>query len=346
MAHTLLLELTRGGRVESQHTGAITVADAQGRLVAACGDPERVVFLRSSAKPLQVLPVIESGAARAFAITPRELAVACASHTGAAIHLEAVRGLQARLGLTEADLGCGAHMPDDPASGADLICRGAAPTPVYNNCSGKHTGMLAVARHLGWPLAGYLAPEHPLQQLILRTVAEMFAVAPEAVGLGVDGCSAPNFAVPMRNAAAAFARLADPDGLPAPRAAAARAAFAAMTAHPEMVQCPGGSDTELMRALPGRLIAKRGAEGYQAIGLAPGALRPGSPALGIAIKVDDGAARAVPPIAVEVLRQLGALGPEHLAQLAAAGVRAPEPLYNWERQQVGEARPVFQLAFG
>ncbi|MCS6909822.1 MAG: asparaginase [Anaerolineales bacterium] len=342
-----LIEVTRGGLVESRHAGAIAVADAQGRLRASYGDPQHITFLRSTAKPLQVLPLLESGAARAYDLTPREIAVACASHTGSAQHLEAVRSLLAKAGLTEADLGCGAHWPDDVESRVMLLREHAEPIPLYNNCSGKHAGMLALAKFNGWPLADYLDPQHPIQQLILHAVAEMLGLPPESIVLGVDGCSAPNFAAPLVNAAAAFARLADPCGLPSTRAEAIRAAIGAMQLHPELVHGAGRSDTELMRARPGVILAKRGAEGFQGIGLAPGALGAGSPALGIALKVadGDGAGRAIAAVAVEVLRQLGALDPAQLAQLAERGVYAARPLTNWRGLTVGELRPVFALKF-
>ncbi|MDW8325735.1 MAG: asparaginase [Anaerolineales bacterium] len=342
-----LIEVTRGGLVESHHAGAIAVADARGRLRAGYGDPQHVAFLRSTAKPLQVLPLLESGAARAYDLTPREIAVACASHTGSAQHLEAVRNLLAKAGLTEADLGCGAHLPDDAETRAQLLRERTEPTPLYNNCSGKHAGMLALAKFNGWPLTDYLDPQHPVQRLILRAVAEMLGLPEESVMLGVDGCSAPNFAAPLVNAAAAFARLADPRGLPPARAEAVRAAVGAMQLHPELVHGAGKSDTELMRARPGIIIAKRGAEGFQGIGLAPGALGAGSPALGIALKIadGDGAGRAVAAAAVEVLRQLGALDSAQLAQLAERGVHATRPLTNWRGLTVGELRPVFTLKF-
>lgn len=347
MDFPLLIEVTRGGLVESRHAGAIAVADAQGRLLAGYGDPRQVTFLRSTAKPLQVLPLIESGAARAYGLTPPEIAVACASHTGSARHLQTVRSLLAKAGLSEADLGCGAHLPDDAESRAQLVRERAEPNPLYNNCSGKHAGMLALAKFNGWPLPDYLDPQHPVQQLILRTVAEMFNLTPQAIVLGVDGCSAPNFAAPLVNAAAAFARLADPGALPPARAEAVRAAVRAMQAHPKIVQGAGGSDTELMRARPGVIVAKRGADGFQGIGLAPSALGAGSPAVGIAIKVadGDGAGRAVPAVMVEVLRQLGALNAAQLAWLAERGVCAARPLTNWRGLTVGELRPVFSLEF-
>jgi L-asparaginase II len=343
MAYEPLLELTRGNLVESRHYGALAVADAEGRLLASVGDPTTVAFLRSSAKPFQAISLLESGAADAYGFTPREISVACASHVGAAIHLEAVRGMQAKVGLTENNLGCGAHWPDDAEEFARLTRAHATPTPLYNNCSGKHTGMLAQAKHRGWPLENYLAIEHPLQQTILRDFAELCDVAPDEIQLGVDGCSAPNFAVPLVNAAMAFARLANPVGLPASRERALRAIFHAMNTEPEMVQGPGGFDTELTRAMPGALVIKRGAEGYTGVALAPGALGTGSPALGLVFKVMDGAARATPLITLEALRQLGVLPQSVWAHLAPFGLTLPQPQANWRGLEVGSARAAFEL---
>jgi L-asparaginase II len=204
--------------------------------------------------------------------------------------------------------------------------------------------MLALARHFGLPLVDYVDPGHPIQQAIRRAVAEMCGLGPEAVTVGVDGCSAPNFAVALASAAAAFARLAGPDELPPDRAAALRRLFDAMTRHPEMVRGPRGFDTELMRLRPGLIVSKGGAEGYQAMGLAPGALGHGSPALGVALKVADGTGRAVGLAAAEVLRQLGALTAEPLTALAALGHAPPQTLKNWRGQAVGQARAVFQLS--
>ncbi|MBL8057599.1 MAG: asparaginase [Anaerolineales bacterium] len=338
-----LIEYTRGGLVESVHAGALAVADAAGRLVAAWGDPQAVVFLRSSAKPFQAVPLVESGAADAAGLTPRELALTCASHRGLDMHVAVVSAMQAKIGAGEADLQCGTHPLDDPDTVRQLILAGQAPTPNRHNCSGKHTGMLALARHLGQPLDDYLNPHGPVQRAILEAFAALCGVAPAEVVVGIDGCSAPNFAVPLAAAARAFARLADPAGLPPARAAALRRLYAAMTAHPEMVRAPGGFDTELMRRLGGRLVAKGGAEGYQAIGLAPGALGPGSPALGLTLKVADGGSRAVGLAAAEALRQLGALTPAEWAGLEPHGFTLPQPVTNWRGLVVGEARAAFHL---
>lgn len=203
--------------------------------------------------------------------------------------------------------------------------------------------MLALARLNGWSVEHYIDPIHPVQQQILKAIAEICDVAMEDIELGIDGCSAPNFAMPLRNAALGFARLCDPDGLPTGRAAACRTILQAMTTHPEMVAGPGRFDTRLMQVTGGRIVTKGGAEGYQAVGLRPGALGAGSPALGITIKISDGDARgrARPGVVMEVLRQIGALSESELAELTEFGPQSM--IYNWRKLTVGEARPAFQL---
>ncbi len=345
MSYLPLLELTRGGIVESLHNGAIAVADAQGCLVASYGDPRTVAFLRSSAKPFQAISLVESGTVEAFGFTPAEIALTCASHQGLDLHAETARAMQAKAGVSEADLLCGTHPVEDPETAARLQREGREPTPNRHNCSGKHTGMLAQARYCGLPLTDYINPQHILQQTILANFAAMCGLAPTGVVVGVDGCSAPNFAVPLVAAATAFARLADPAArsVPAPRAAALRTLFSVMTTHPEMVRGPGGFDTELMRLRPGVIVAKGGAEGYQGLGIAAGARGPGSPALGVALKIADGAGRAVTAVALEVLRQLGVLGEPELLALAGMGFGPRQPIKNWRGLVAGEARTCFEL---
>ena len=261
------------------------------------------------------------------------------------MHAEAAASLQARIGASERDLLCGTHEVPDPETARRLVLAGQKPTPNRHNCSGKHSGMLVQARHRDLPLADYINPRHPIQQTILATFAEMVGLSQEQVVAGVDGCSAPNFAVPLLNSALAFARLADPSGLPRQRADALRTVFYAMTAYPEMVRGPGGLDTELMRRRPGLLVTKGGAEGYHGMGIVPGALRPNSPALGVAIKVADGAGRAVPLVALEVLRQLGLLAEADFDALAEFNYAPRETLRNFRGLVVGEARPAFTLDF-
>ncbi|MCC6189791.1 MAG: asparaginase [Anaerolineales bacterium] len=340
-----LVEFTRGGVVESVHYGALAMADTRGRLVASYGDPYVVTFMRSSAKPFQALPLVETGASEAFKLPPSELALVCASHRGLDMHAEAAASLQARIGASQDDLLCGTHEVGDPTTARRLASEGVTPLPNRHNCSGKHSGMLVLARHHGWPLADYVNPSHPVQQLILQTFAEMCSLPPADVVVGIDGCSAPNFAVPLVSAATAYARLADPTRLPHRRANSLRTLFYAMTAYPEMVCAPGAFDTELMRRRPGLLVAKGGAEGYQGLSLAANALRPGSPALGIALKVSDGAGRAVHVAVLEVLRQLGLLDDADFGALAEFGFGPRLPLRNYRQLVVGEARPVFTLDY-
>lgn len=344
MSSQPIYELTRGGIVESVHHGAMAVADAQGRLVASYGDPRLVTFLRSSAKPFQALPLVESGAAEKYGLTQREIAITCASHKGLDMHAETVMAIQAKIGASESDLLCGAHPLEDAETMKRLHRARLEPTPNRHNCSGKHTGMLAQARARGLPLADYINPQHGIQQTILAGFAALCDLKPEDVVVGIDGCSAPNFAVPLVNAATAFARLADPSGQPPARAAALRTLFNAMTTHPEMISGPRGFDTELMRMRPGALASKGGAEGYLALALAPGALGKDSPALGIAMKCVDGASRAVTAAGLDVLRQLGALGDIELATLASFGFGPRLPVKNWRGLVVGEARTCFELS--
>ncbi len=334
---------TRGRMVESLHHGAVAVVDAEGRLVASYGDPHAVAYLRSSAKPFQTLPLVESGAAEKFGLTSRELAITCASHLGLDMHVDTVRGLQQRLGLSESDLLCGTHPVGDAATAARLIRAGLAPTPLRHNCSGKHTGMLAQALFRGAPLTDYVNPQHPVQQTILQTFAEMCSVEPQDVMLGIDGCSVPTFAVPLFNAALAFARLADPSRLPEKRAAALGKIFAAMTTNPEMVRGPGEYDTEIMRLLPGVVVSKCGAEAFAGMGVVRGARGANSPALGVAIKIGDGATRADYLVAAEVLRQLGVLDSDQVARLVELGLGPWKVLKNFRGLEVGEARPCFEL---
>lgn len=360
-----LFELTRGGVVESLHYGAIAVVDAQGRLVASHGDPQAVTYLRSSAKPFQALPFIEAGGQARYGLSPEEVALVCASHSGTDEHVAAVAALQAKVGVREADLLCGVHMPFHQPTVQAMRSRGEAPTSNRHNCSGKHTGMMAYARLLGLsvPQTGegiaYIEPGHPVQQEILKTMAAMARLEPQDIRLGTDGCSVPTFALPLYNAALAFARLCDPQAGqvdPPARAAACRTIVAAMTAHPQMVGGPEAFDTQLMQAAGGRILCKGGAEGYLTLGLLPGALEAGSPAMGIAIKVSDGdlsshsrspgdpLGRARPAVALETLRQLGALTQSELEALTDFGPTFT--VHNWRKLVVGEGRPNFRLERG
>jgi L-asparaginase II len=337
-----LVEVTRGSIVESVHFGALVVVDAAGQVLAGWGDPQSITFLRSSAKPFQALPFVETGGMEHFNLTDKELALMCASHIGTDEHVATVLGMQQKIGVTENDLLCGTHIPGHEPTAQSLLLRGETPTPNRHNCSGKHTGMLgqAVLRHL--PVEDYINPDHPVQQTILHAFAEMCGLLPEEVVVGTDGCSAPNFAVPLFNAAYAFARLADPSNLPDRRARALGHIFRAMTAYPEMVAGPNRFDTQLMQAAGGTILSKGGAEGYHALALAPGVLGKAQPGVGIAVKISDGdiSNRARPLVVMEILRQLGVLSEEQVGRLT---MYQPGPIYNWRKLEVGMIRPCFIL---
>jgi L-asparaginase II len=290
---------------------------------------------------------VEHSGPQVFGLTPRELALVCASHSGTDEHLTVVRAIQAKTGVKESDLMCGTHPITEQATAEGMRSRGEQPTPNRHNCSGKHTGMLAYTLMKHLPLEPetlpYINPQHPIQQEILQAFAEMCGLPVEQVSLGIDGCSAPNFGVPLYNAALAYARLCDPYDLPAQRAEACRSITSAMTTNPFMVGGPDSFDTHLMETVGGRILCKGGAEGYQALGILAGALAPESPGIGITFKISDGdgRGRVRPAVSLEVLRQLGALSPEEIHKLEKYG---PElPIYNWRKLEVGEARPVLPL---
>lgn len=337
-----LVELTRGGIVESTHFGTLVVSDSSGNIVFSLGDPETVAFLRSSAKPFQALPFVEGGGMEHFGLTQQELAIMCASHHGTDEHLKVVESIQRKIGVTPSDLLCGMHPPADKETAARMIRNTEDNSPLRHNCSGKHSGMLAHALLRGFATTDYINPQHPLQQLILKAFSEMTGIPIDQVILGTDGCSAPVFAIPMDKAARAFALLADPSSLPQPRQAALRQIYSAMTTFPNMVAGPKGFDTAVMRVGNGNILSKGGAEGYLALALKPGVCGAGSPAYGITIKVADGdqssPERARPVAAIQVLHRLGALNDTQLAELSNFAAR---PIHNWRKIPVGEIRPSF-----
>lgn len=325
----VLIELTRGPRIESIHRGSAAIVTATGEVLAAWGDIDRPVFVRSAAKPLQALALVETGAADAFAVGPAELALACGSHGGEARHVGCVTAWLARLGLDAGALVCGPHLPLDPGAAAELIRSGSLATPIHNNCSGKHTGFLTVARHLGLPLAGYGDPAHPLQQRIRHDIAQMGDIAVGDDMIGIDGCGAAAFALPLRALALAFARLAQPAGLPPRRLQAVTRILTSVEANPGMVAGDGRFDTAVIAASAGRILSKGGAEAVHAA-----ALR--GLGLGIAVKIDDGGKRASEAAMAALLLAHGQPDAA-LARCLAGYVR--QALRNTVGAVVGELRP-------
>ncbi|MBA2376164.1 MAG: asparaginase [Rubrobacter sp.] len=277
-----LVAIKRGGLVESVHRGRIVFCDPEGNVLEAAGDPDGCFFPRSAMKPFQAVPLILSGAADAFGLSDEELAIACASHKGEERHVETVRSLLRKAGLSEDALDNGAHPPSDAAS-ADALARDGKPfRKVHGNCSGKHAGMVAVCAHEGWDAGAYREPGHPLQVWIRSLLAKACGLSPEELIPGGDGCGAPAFAMPMKNFSTAFARLAMGENLPEDVARAAFRLRVAMRSHPFMVSGTGGFDTEVMENTD--LVAKGGAGGVWAAGSGEG--------WGMAVKISDGAGRA------------------------------------------------------
>ncbi len=320
MPNPVLVEVTRGALVESVHRGAVAIVDADGAVRFALGDVEAPVYTRSSLKPIQALPLVETGAADAFGVSEDELALACASHSGEAMHTSRVDAWLKRIGCSAADLACGPHMPRHAATSDAMIATHQKPSPIHNNCSGKHTGFLTVARHLKAPLAGYVDVAHPVQQTVIATLRRLSGINNAA--WGIDGCAAPNFALPLTGFARALAKIAGH------RTPGADRVLKAMMTHPELVAGTGRSCTALMRAAGGKAAVKIGAEGVYA------AMLPQS-GLGVALKIDDGASRAAESAIATLLEKLRILDP-------SMGL-SHKPVSNTRGVAVGETRPADAL---
>ena len=329
----VVVEVSRGGMVESRHRGTVAVVDTDGRVVRGCGDPELAVYGRSAIKPLQALAMVESGAAESFGHD--RLALACASHGGETAHVRLVRGWLGDLGLSPGHLECGPHLPSHEPSAAALVRAGEKPGPEHNNCSGKHTGFLTLARHIGANMRGYVAFSHPVQQLVLGILEQMTGLELSDAPRGLDGCGIPVISMPLGNMALAMARLADPADQPERRRRAAHRILSAMTARPWLVAGTGRSCTRIMMAAPGRVVVKTGAEGVYCAALP-------EHGLGIALKIEDGSGRAGAVLLVEVLRRLGVLEDRELTGLADVSQPA---VYNRRGEETGRIRPAPDLPF-
>jgi L-asparaginase II len=292
----------RGTRVESVHSVAACAVDVDGNVVLRIGTIDTPVFLRSSAKPLIAAAAVREGVLERFGFAERELAVMCASHNGEPGHVELVASMLERIGATVDDLACGAHAPAYEPAAAALVARGEQPSALHNNCSGKHAGILALAKVLGAPYAGYTEPSHRAQQKILALCGRVSDDVFEGDRLAVDGCGIPVYATTLRKAALSFARLATLRGLDDGDAGALARVAAAMAAEPWYVGGTGRFDTDLIGATGGRVVGKAGAEGVHCDALLDGGL-------GLALKVIDGTRRAAAPATLAVLDALHALEP-------------------------------------
>ena len=306
----ILVKVMRGGTLESVHRGTLIVVDGDGENITEIGDASEITFWRSAAKSLQAIPMITSGAADAFDFTEKEIALACASHSGENFHTETAQRMIEKIGLSEKDLQCGSQLPFDKSTSKAMIKADEKPTQLHNNCSGKHIGMLAFAKHIGANPETYLDLENPVQKMILETVSLFTEVPFDEIKVGIDGCSAPNFAVPLDLMALAFAKLINPPPVfNEDMKNACQRIVAAKIKYPEMI---GGSerlDTQIMQTLKGKIICKVGAEGVWSAGILP--CEKWKQGLGIALKIEDGDDnRARPVVAVELLRQLGIMTDE------------------------------------
>ena len=336
-----LVEVRRGGLTESRHRGHIVAVEPNGRIVRYLGAPENVTFLRSSAKPFQALPLLVSGAADQFNFNDREVALACASHNGEPIHTELAASMLKKIGLGPEALKCGIHEPYSQDVAKELRAKGEQPNVLQNNCSGKHAGMLALAKHLGAPTDSYDSPESPVQIGVARTIASFSGIPIQDIAVATDGCGVPVFGITIKAMALAFAKLVSPlsefDGT---TQAACQRITKVMTTYPELI---GGTkdrlDTEIMRSSPGRIVSKVGAEGVYTAGILSCEEWPNG--LGLALKIEDGDDhRARPTVVIEALRQLGVLRDESLEFVSRY---AFFPVKNRRDEVVGEIRASFQL---
>lgn len=329
-----VIEVHRGGRMESSHIGHAAIVNKDGELLYFVGDSERKTYARSSVKPIQTIPVIETGAADFYQLTNKDISLFCSSHSSEEEHTSTVSHLLKKAGLKEADLQCGSHIPFSDAIYRSLILEKKEPTPIYSNCSGKHTGMLLTAKYLGESLSDYYKESHPVQQRILDAMAEIASYPKENIGLGTDGCGVPVFSLPLDKLAHSFAKMAQPDMFPAKRADAINRITTAMADEPLMVAGKDRFCTDFMKAGNGRFFGKLGAESVYTIG-------DKETGIGIAVKIEDGDyTRALYPFVMEILIQLNLLTD---SQIESLQLYHKPKIRNKRNEIIGEILPTFQL---
>lgn len=320
MSNPIIAEVTRGDMVESRHRGFFAIVDASGKIIASAGDVATPIFPRSAIKAFQALPLLESGGAERFGLNEEEVALCCASHSGEPEHVRVARSILAKAGVDEACYECGAHMPSNKEATYELVRHGEKPLQVHNNCSGKHAGMLALAKQLGAPLEGYVKFEHPVQQAVADCLSRYTGENVKNAPRGIDGCSVPTWALPLHSVALAFARLGQGDEH-------CQRVIESAAAHPFLIAGSGRFDTKIMTAVP-RLFIKGGAEGVSC-GAIPHA------GFGFALKCDDGAGRGADIAISQVLAKLKCWTPEEQAKLHTF---TTEHLTNWRKLDVGDVR--------
>ena len=334
MANPVVVEVTRGSRIESAHHGAGAVVDADGRVVMAFGNAEQAVYPRSAVKALQALPLVASGAADRLGLSDKEIALSCASHSGSEDHVATARGMLAKAGYDERALECGAHWPLGEDEARALARSGRMPTALHNNCSGKHAGFVCLSCAMGVNPTGYVAPDHAVQREVAASIEAMTGARLSEAMRGVDGCAIPTYAVPLVALARGFARLGTGHGLSPERRDAVARIRAAVAANPLTVAGRGRFDTEVMSLLGPRVFTKSGAEGVFCAALP-------ETGLGLAVKADDGAGRAAQVMIAALIQRFGGFDEEGSARL----MRFVSPrLSNWNGAEVGLLRPAGPLA--
>ena len=323
----------RGGLLDMEYRGSIAVTDTEGRILFSLGDPRRVAFARSSAKPMQAIAAIESGAAEHYGLNQNEIAMIAASHSGQPHHLAIIRAMLEKAGLDESFLGCGPSYPLYLPEADRMKKQDIPPAPIYHNCSGKHTGMLLTAKFLGEDLSDYMLPDHPVQRRITALIGELCDYDPEKIILGCDGCGVPVHALPLFKFAQGFARMASPESIGGKRGEIAAQVTAAMTARPDIIAGTGRICTQLMGTFGDRLFAKAGADGYYAVGLI-------GKGIGITLKMSDGYAPVVPYAIFETLIQLGVITRD---EAQAVELYSDHNIYNTRREIVGHTEAAFNL---
>jgi L-asparaginase II len=328
----ILVKVYRDGTVESVHQGAIAVVDGTGKLLYRAGDPDFVTFLRSSAKPFQALAVVESGTAEAFGFTQQEIAIIAGSHNGEKKHVRVVRSILKKIGLNKSYLQCGTHVPHYHAA-LGITPRGRRFSSLQHNCSAKHAGMLAVCVYEGWNLKTYLSRTHPVQKLILKRIAELCRFPQRKIAVGIEGCGAPTFALPLRNMAIGFSKLGSFVSGSRITSQSLQVVADSMWRYPEMVSGRGRLDYDLAKASKGNVLAKAGAEALHcAVVVDKGR--------GVAVKILDGSRRAIAPAAIETYRRLGVLTKRQLKQL---GDWVSPSIYDHQKREVGYLKADFRL---
>jgi L-asparaginase II len=327
----ILVKVTRNNVIESLHRGHLVIIEADGKAIAKLGDTKALTFIRSSAKPFQVLPFLVSGAAEKFRFDEAEIAIACASHSGEEIHVKTVKGMLEKIGIDESYLKCGAHLPFNESVAEQMIRQGRKPTAIHNNCSGKHAMMLAFAKYLNTNLENYIDQNHQVQLSILEMISKFTETPVSLIPTGIDGCSAPNFALSIEAMAKAVAKIVcPPEDFDSSLKEACKTVINAMIKYPELVGGTERLDTILMKASAGKIISKIGAEGVWICGILPSSRW--EKGLGIALKIEDGDdKRARPVVAIEILRRLGIIQQNDLREYS------PMPIKNRKGEIVGFA---------